>query len=145
MKGGGSLICTGQRFRGVARLVRQASLSGGTIAGFGISRRFPMKPIGTFALFVAILFIAITVSPAVRRTHATAFYQRKSCAEYYPVPNTLAWTNCRMIGNSACGGPPQCSCKADERLIGYKCDQGYYNECEYEHADDSGNLTRWCK
>lgn len=92
-----------------------------------------------------LLLLACTATVAPSRSDAAA-PQRPACGQYYPVPNdALFWTHCSIAGNSACGGPPQCACQADERLITFKCDQGYYHSCEAYNPDSNGNLTRWCK
>lgn len=55
---------------------------------------------------------------------------RPTCAEKYPNhdPN---W-HCHESGVSACGGPDQCSCDDDERLVSYVCDEGFQAQCEVD-------------
>ena len=62
---------------------------------------------------------------------------KKSCAEFYPLPDGYdRFTGCRLKGQSVCGGPQQCSCKSNEALVTYQCDQQAYNICK---ADASCN------
>jgi hypothetical protein len=62
--------------------------------------------------------------------------QRRDCDQYYPLPdNYQNWSNCKNIGQSACGGPEQCACDESQRLVTFKCDQGTYNQCYGERGN----------
>jgi len=56
---------------------------------------------------------------------------RKTCHDYYPGhEQALAGAhNCTEIGASACGGPDQCSCPQNARLVSWRCDEGTFNAC----------------
>ena len=56
---------------------------------------------------------------------------RKACREIYPGDeDALSQAhNCSEVGASACGGPDQCSCDKNERLVSWKCDEGTFNAC----------------
>lgn len=64
--------------------------------------------------------------------------ERKTCNAYYEGHSkALAEAhNCTDTGqSSACGGPDQCSCPSDQRLVGFKCDEGTFNVCTAKFAD----------
>ncbi len=56
---------------------------------------------------------------------------RQTCDKYYRGhEDALAQAhNCHEIGASACGGPDQCACGKNERLVSFKCDEGTFNGC----------------
>jgi hypothetical protein len=56
---------------------------------------------------------------------------RKTCNAYYRGHEEAVSQahNCTEIGASACGGPDQCSCEQNERLVSWKCDEGTFNAC----------------
>lgn len=59
----------------------------------------------------------------------------KTCTEVFPLPkNMQKWTNCQQKDVSECGGPQECVCNVDERLLTYICSEGTYRACE---EDDS--------
>lgn len=62
-----------------------------------------------------------------RLGHFLAPMQRKSCSDYYPASGNF--TECTEIGRSGCGGPEQCYCGPKERLVSYRCKEGYLNTC----------------
>jgi hypothetical protein len=60
---------------------------------------------------------------------------RKSCSEVYPIPQgSELWKSCQDVGRSACGGPDQCLCGQNERLVTFKCDEGTLNKCVQDSA-----------
>src|ERR1700728_2630118 len=55
---------------------------------------------------------------------------RDHCSKYYPVPDgSDSWTTCEDKGRSGCGGPEQCICGANERLVTYQCVEGTFHKC----------------
>ena len=55
----------------------------------------------------------------------------KACSEVYPAPqNAQKWTKCQRKDVTECGGPPECLCNVDERLLTYTCTEGTYRTCE---------------
>lgn len=55
---------------------------------------------------------------------------KKSCSEVFPVPGEQKhWSQCEEIEASECGGPPQCACKLDARLVRFQCKEGTYAAC----------------
>jgi hypothetical protein len=59
---------------------------------------------------------------------------RPPCSQVYPPESSLKeWFDsgpCREAGASACGGPNQCSCQPNERLVFYQCVTRNWNYCE---------------
>jgi hypothetical protein len=61
---------------------------------------------------------------------------RPACAKTYPLPAEVRkWTNCHETGQSACTGPEQCACGAEERLVSETCDEGTYHFCSAMYND----------
>jgi hypothetical protein len=55
---------------------------------------------------------------------------KKSCSEVFPIPEAQKhWSQCEEIEASECGGPPQCACKLDARLVRFQCKEGSYAAC----------------
>jgi hypothetical protein len=68
-----------------------------------------------------------------------SFAERRECDEVFPLPEDYPnWTNCRNIGQSACGGPAECQCLPEQRLVTFKCDQGTYQQCFGEKGNGCG-------
>jgi hypothetical protein len=64
--------------------------------------------------------------------------ERKACSVYYKGhEEALANAhNCKDTGqSSACGGPDQCSCASNQRLVQYSCNEGTFNVCEAKFPD----------
>jgi hypothetical protein len=65
---------------------------------------------------------------------------KKVCSEVYPVPEAAKhWSQCEGGEYSECGGPDQCACKVDERLIWYHCKEGSYAVCEDDNTCVDGS------
>jgi hypothetical protein len=65
---------------------------------------------------------------------------RKTCKEYYKddEDSFAKAHNCNDTGqSSACGGPDQCSCPSNQRLVQYKCTEGTFNVCAANFPDGS--------
>jgi len=59
----------------------------------------------------------------------------KACSEVYPAPqNAQQWTKCQRKDVTECGGPPECLCNVDERLLTYTCAEGTYRKCEPDNS-----------
>jgi hypothetical protein len=62
---------------------------------------------------------------------------RPACKDKYPLPDGWEdWpsSSCTVGYRSACGGPPQCSCEPNQRLLDYHCPQGTYSLCDDEEG-----------
>ena len=96
--------------------------------------------------FVAILSFSLLVhstsqralgsDPLVQPGHPpaaipTSLAKRKACSAYYSgQEDALSQAhNCTEIGASACGGPEQCSCADNERLVSFTCKEGTFSGC----------------
>lgn len=66
-----------------------------------------------------------------RLVNGSSAEDRKTCRAYYPGAGDALTRahNCNEIGSSGCGGPDQCSCATDQRLVSWKCDEGTFNVC----------------
>jgi hypothetical protein len=59
----------------------------------------------------------------------------KTCSEVFPAPqNVQKWTKCREKDVTECGGPSECACNVDERLVTYTCAEGTYRTCEEDSS-----------
>ncbi len=55
---------------------------------------------------------------------------KKSCSEVFPLPGVQKPTSqCEEVESSDCGGPPDCACEIDERLVRIQCKEGSYALC----------------
>jgi hypothetical protein len=55
--------------------------------------------------------------------------KRPHCNDKYPGEHRPASCQTR-IGSTACGGPDECSCGSNERLVTFHCGNAYYHLCE---------------
>ena len=64
----------------------------------------------------------------------------KTCAVVFPSPgNVPKWTKCQFKDVSPCGGPPECTCNVDERLVIRTCSEGTYRSCEEDSSCRPGS------
>jgi hypothetical protein len=56
--------------------------------------------------------------------------QRRACDKVYPLPDGYEnWSDCERGEFTECGGPQQCACIPEQRLVTFRCKQGTYNQC----------------
>lgn len=64
----------------------------------------------------------------------------KTCAVVFPAPaNVQKWTKCQFKDVTPCGGPPECVCNVDERLVIRTCAEGTYRSCEEDSSCRPGS------
>jgi hypothetical protein len=72
----------------------------------------------------------LNVVPAKHSIQSNGAPRKKSCSEVFPIPEAQKhWNQCEESEASECGGPPECACKNDARLVRFQCKEGSYAAC----------------
>jgi len=83
----------------------------------------------------ALLRQPISLSKRADFSYAYSSVGPKLCSQVYPVPqHAQKWTKCQEKDVSECGGPSDCACNVDERLLTYTCAEGTYRSCEEDNS-----------
>jgi len=83
----------------------------------------------------ALLRESISVSSRADHPQGQSNASPRTCSEVFPAPeHSQTWTKCKVKDVTECGGPPECVCNTDERLLIYTCAEGTYRKCEVDSS-----------